>query len=194
MKKIVKKKTPKAKPVKTVKKAAVKPTSAKIVAAKTVTAAKATVKTVTVKSAKSAEQPSAKSKAPTSTYFYANGKRKTSVASIRLFSNGKGAITINNRTFENYFPLFIDQDKILSPMRATNMQKMFDVSAHVRGGGIHSQAEAVRHGISKALLIYKPEFRSALKHLGFLTRDSRMKERKKYGLKRARRAPQWQKR
>lgn len=128
------------------------------------------------------------------TYFYANGKRKTSVACVRLYKDGKGAITVNERSFENYFPVFTDQDKILAPLKTTNNLKTFDISAKVHGGGIHSQAEAVRHGISKALLEFNAEYRSNLKPLGFLTRDSRIKERKKYGLKRARRAPQWQKR
>lgn len=131
---------------------------------------------------------------PKTAYFYANGKRKTSVACVRLYKDGKGAITINERSFENYFPVFTDQDKILSPLKTTNNLKSFDISVKVHGGGIHSQAEAVRHGIAKALLELNAEHRSALKPLGFLTRDSRIKERKKYGLKRARRAPQWQKR
>lgn len=126
-------------------------------------------------------------------YFYANGKRKTSVASVRLFA-GKGSVTINSRTFDNYFPLSLDQDKVISPLRLTNTQKAFDITVQVCGGGIHSQAEAIRHGISKALLLYNGELRTTLKHAGFLTRDSRVKERKKYGLKRARRAPQWAKR
>ncbi len=131
---------------------------------------------------------------PAETYFYANGKRKTSVACVRLHKNGKGILTINGRTFENYFSVFTDQDKILAPLRVTNNLKNFNISVKVNGGGVHSQAEAVRHGISKALLEFNPEYRSILKPLGFLTRDSRVKERKKYGLKRARRAPQWQKR
>ncbi|MEK9133071.1 MAG: 30S ribosomal protein S9 [Patescibacteria group bacterium] len=127
-------------------------------------------------------------------YFYASGKRKTSVASVRMFSDGKGIVTVNERTFENYFPVSTDQDKILSPLRVTNHLKSFDITVKVHGGGIHSQAEAIRHGISKALLAVDAATRSILKPLGFLTRDSRIKERKKYGLKRARRAPQWQKR
>lgn len=127
-------------------------------------------------------------------YFYANGKRKTSVAMVRLYTNGKGTITINERTFENYFPLFNDQEKILAPLKMANAVKTFDISVHVLGGGVHSQAEAIRHGVSKALLLFNPEFRITLKHAGFLTRDSRVKERKKYGLKRARRAPQFSKR
>jgi len=130
----------------------------------------------------------------TGNYFYANGKRKTSVACVRLYSNGTGAITINTRPFEVYFPVFTDQDKILSPLRVTNTVKTFDITVIVHGGGIHSQAEAVRHGIAKALLAFDAALRSILKPIGFITRDSRVKERKKYGLKRARRAPQFSKR
>lgn len=143
-----------------------------------------------------AAKPSAKkdsSPKSVKNYFYANGKRKTSIASVRLFE-GKGSVTINNRTFNNYFPIANDQDKILAPLKMSNCLKTFDISVRVRGGGIHSQAEAIRHGISKALLLYNAELRNVLKPVGFLTRDSRVKERKKYGLKRARRAPQWQKR
>lgn len=127
-------------------------------------------------------------------YFYANGKRKTSVAMVRLYTNGKGTITINGRTFEDFFPVLTDQDKILSPLKMTQSLGVFDISVQVHGGGVHSQAEAIRHGISKALLGYKLDLRTTLKHAGFLTRDSRIKERKKYGLRRARRAPQWAKR
>ncbi|MFA6521765.1 MAG: 30S ribosomal protein S9 [Candidatus Gracilibacteria bacterium] len=136
----------------------------------------------------------AKVKKVIGTYYYADGQRKTSEASVRLIEKGTGIITVNERTFENYFPVFTDQDKILSPLRVTNQLKTFDITVKVQGGGIHSQAEAIRHGISKALLAYNVEYRSLLKPIGFLTRDSRVKERKKYGLKRARRAPQWQKR
>ncbi len=127
-------------------------------------------------------------------YFYAYGKRKTSVANVRLYSEGNGSVTINDRSFENFFPVMTDQDKILSPLRMTGNLKGFDISVKVFGGGVHSQAEAIRHGISKALLAFNVGLRSTLKSAGLLTRDSRIKERKKYGLKRARRAPQWQKR
>lgn len=127
-------------------------------------------------------------------YFYANGKRKTAVALVRLFPDGKGEVQVNGRPLEKYFPLLIDQEKVLSPLKATNLMKQMDIAAKAFGGGVHAQAEAIRHGISKALLRFRPEARSVIKPLGFLTRDSRMKERKKYGLKRARRAPQWQKR
>lgn len=127
-------------------------------------------------------------------YFYANGKRKTSVAMVRMYKDGTGTITVNERSFENYFPVFTDQDKVLTPLRITNTVKSFDISARVHGGGIHSQAEAVRHAISKALLVYDVTSRSGLKSAGLLTRDPRVKERKKYGLHRARRAPQFSKR
>ncbi|KKU78501.1 MAG: 30S ribosomal protein S9 [Candidatus Peregrinibacteria bacterium GW2011_GWA2_47_7] len=127
-------------------------------------------------------------------YFYASGKRKTAVANVRIYSEGNGSITINERSFENFFPVMTDQDKILSPLRMTGNLKGFDISVKVFGGGVHSQAEAIRHGISKALLAFNVALRSTLKPAGLLTRDSRIKERKKYGLKRARRAPQWQKR
>lgn len=157
-------------------------------------------KIVVKKKAISAEErmESPKKKAPETKssrpYFYANGKRKTSIATVRLYTNGKGVITVNKRTLEHYFPVFTDQDKIIAPLRITNTQKMFDVMVSVFGGGIHSQAEAVRHGISKALLEYSAPLRTTLKPLGFLTRDPRVKERKKYGLHRARRAPQFSKR
>lgn len=155
--------------------------------------------------AKKPAPPKVKAKAPAKTapkvaaeklrnYFYANGKRKTAVALVRLFPDGKGEVQVNGRPLEKYFPLPIDQEKVLSPLKTTNLMKQMDIVAKAFGGGIHAQAEAIRHGISKALLRFRPEARSVLKPLGFLTRDSRMKERKKYGLKRARRAPQWQKR
>lgn len=180
-------KTAKTKP--TVKKPATKPKVIK-------TAAKTAVKTVESKPAvqKPAAKPASVKTAPKSIYFYANGKRKTSVACVRLYKDGKGIVTVNGRSFENYFPVFTDQDKVISPLKVTNNVKTFDITIKVHGGGIHSQAEAVRHGIAKALLGFNAEYRSVVKPLGFLTRDSRVKERKKYGLKRARRAPQWQKR
>lgn len=126
-------------------------------------------------------------------YFYANGKRKTSVARVRLYENGKGDIIVNNRPIKEYF--FGDLiSSVKAPLKIANALRLFDITALVEGGGVASQADAVRHGISKALLEYDPELRSQLKKAGFLTRDARSKERKKYGLKRARRAPQWAKR
>jgi small subunit ribosomal protein S9 len=126
-------------------------------------------------------------------YFYANGKRKTSVARVRLYENGKGDIVVNNHPVDEYF-FGILVGKVKAPLKLANAQKLFDITIKVTGGGVSSQADAVRHGISKALLEYDPELRQAMKKAGFLTRDARVKERKKYGLKRARRAPQWAKR
>lgn len=126
-------------------------------------------------------------------YFYANGKRKTSVARVRLYENGKGEMVVNNHLLNDYF--FGELiTSIKAPLKIANALKLFDVIALISGGGISSQADAMRHGISKALLQYDPELRSQLKKAGFLTRDARVKERKKPGLKRARRAPQWAKR
>ena len=118
-------------------------------------------------------------------YYYGTGRRKHSVARVRLYP-GNGSITINGRSIDEYFGL--DTLKLTE-----NMDKM-DVVCTVAGGGVTGQAGAIRHGISRALLVYSPELRPVLKKAGFLTRDPRMKERKKYGLKAARRAPQFSKR
>lgn len=126
-------------------------------------------------------------------YFYANGKRKTSVACVRLYENGKGDIIVNNKLADEYF-FGVLLGVIKAPLKLANAQKLFDITVKVEGGGVSSQADAVRHGISKALLEYDPELRQAMKKAGFLTRDARVKERKKPGLRRARRAPQWAKR
>ena len=126
-------------------------------------------------------------------YFYANGKRKTSVARVRLYEDGKGEIIVNNKPVDEYF--FGELiGSVKAPLKMANALKLFDITALIQGGGVSSQADALRHGISKALLEYDPELRKELKKAGFLTRDSRTKERKKFGLKRARRAPQWAKR
>jgi small subunit ribosomal protein S9 len=122
------------------------------------------------------------------------GRRKTSVARVRLIKNGKGMITINGRTMENYFTTYDLRDQVTSPLKMTGQEGAVDVSVRVNGGGIRGQAEAVRHGLSRALVVLNPTFRKTLKKLGYLTRDSRKRERKKFGLKGARRAPQWSKR
>jgi len=127
-------------------------------------------------------------------YFEAVGRRKTSIARVRLFPQGEKTIIVNGKPLENYFPIFEMQQTVLSPFQKMDMSGQFGVSVLVKGGGLNSQSEAVRHGIANALILYDPEFRKTLKSTGFLTRDSRMRERKKFGLKRARRAPQWQKR
>lgn len=126
-------------------------------------------------------------------YFYANGKRKTAVARVRLYEKGKGEIVVNNKPVDEYFFGTLIGN-IKSPLKIADVVKNFDITVKVVGGGVSSQADAVRHGISKALLEFDPELRSQLKKAGLLTRDSRTKERKKFGLKRARRAPQWAKR
>jgi small subunit ribosomal protein S9 len=126
-------------------------------------------------------------------YFEAVGRRKTSIARVRIMA-GEGVMTINDKTSQAYFPLPRLQAKVNAAAAAVGLGEKMDVSIRVLGGGITSQAEAIRHGISRALIIFNPTFRKRLKAEGFLTRDSRMVERKKYGLKKARRAPQWQKR
>lgn len=125
-------------------------------------------------------------------YFEGVGGRKTSIARVRIFAEG-GEFLINEKTLEQYFPTIELREIALSPFKRIG-QESFGVSVIVKGGGIHSQAEAARHGIANALLVFNPELRKKLKTAGFLTRDARMRERKKFGLKRARRAPQWQKR
>jgi len=136
-------------------------------------------------------QPKTKKKAQ---YYYANGKRKTSVARVRLIPQGKGTITINDKSLDEFCNIVEEKDCILAPFKLTGLKDKFDLMVKVYGGGPNAQAEAVRHGVSKALLVYDELLRPVLKKAGFLTRDSRTKERKKYGLKGARRAPQFSKR
>ena len=125
--------------------------------------------------------------------FYGTGRRKSSVARVRL-SPGTGKILINTRDIDDYFGLETLKVVVRQPLVATDTLGKFDVLAKVNGGGFTGQAGAIRHGISRALLTVEEEYRAPLKAAGFLTRDSRMKERKKYGLKAARRAPQFSKR
>ena len=132
-----------------------------------------------------------KSKKP---YHYGTGRRKSSVARVRLFPNGTGAITINGRDIDDYFGLETLKLIVRQPLDATDTLGKVDIVATVSGGGVTGQAGAIRHGISRALLEMNAELRPVLKAAGFLTRDPRMKERKKYGLKAARRAPQFSKR
>jgi len=127
-------------------------------------------------------------------FIPAIGRRKTSTARVRLIKNGKGTITINGRKMEDYFSTYDLRDQINNPLKVTGQEGAVDVSAKVLGGGIRGQADAVRLGLSRALIILNPTFRKVLKKLGYLTRDSRKRERKKPGLKSARRAPQWSKR
>ena len=124
-------------------------------------------------------------------YFYGTGRRKSSVARVRVYENGTGSITINGRDIEEYFGLETLKMVVRQPLNTSGVVGKVDIVATVTGGGVSGQAGALRHGISRALLQMDPEFRPALKAAGFLTRDPRMKERKKYGLKAARRAPQF---
>jgi len=127
-------------------------------------------------------------------YLYGTGRRKSSVARVHLFAGGTGTITINGRDIDDYFGLETLKYIVRQPLNTTGTVGKVDIAATVKGGGVTGQAGAIRHGISRALLQVDENFRPLLKDAGFLTRDSRMKERKKYGLKAARRAPQFSKR
>lgn len=134
-------------------------------------------------------------------YFEAVGRRKTAVARVRLFTkkinsevNEDSIIEINNKSMNDYFPILRLQKTILSPLEKMKIGDKLNVIAKVKGGGIKAQAEAVQLGIARTLLKFNPEFRKRLRRVDLLTRDSRKVERKKYGLKKARRAPQWKKR
>ena len=126
-------------------------------------------------------------------YYYGTGRRKSSVARVRVY-NGSGNVTVNGRDIDDYFGLETLKLIVRQPFGVTETTDKFDIVCTVAGGGVTGQAGAIRHGLSRALLQYNPELRPALKKEGFLTRDPRMKERKKYGLKAARRAPQFSKR
>ena len=127
------------------------------------------------------------------TYFYANGKRKTAVARVRLYK-GTGRVVVNGKDAKDYFTTTEMVNVFMAPLMLTKNAGRFDISAMVEGGGIQGQAEALRHGIAKALLEVDAAYRHMLKPEGYLTRDSRVKERKKFGLHKARRAPQFSKR
>ena len=127
-------------------------------------------------------------------YMYGTGRRKSSVARVHLFPGGTGVITVNGRELDDYFGLDTLKFIVRQPLNAVGLVDKVDVEVSVAGGGIAGQAGAVRHGIARALLQVDEAYRPALKAAGFLTRDPRMKERKKYGLKGARRAPQFSKR
>ena len=126
-------------------------------------------------------------------YFYGTGRRKKSVARVRIVP-GTGAITINKRDIDDYFGLETLKVIVRQPLELLGLTEKFDIVVRVQGGGVSGQAGAIRHGLSRALLEYDENLRPQLKKAGFLTRDPRMKERKKYGLKGARRAPQFSKR
>lgn len=121
------------------------------------------------------------------------GRRKTASARVRV-DKGSGKVTVNGKTLNEYFPYFEWQETVLAPTKALAKDKDLDFSVKVAGGGKKSQAVAVQHGIARALVLWNIDFHKTLKTLGYLTRDARVKERKKFGLKKARRAPQWSKR
>ena len=129
----------------------------------------------------------------TKPYFYGTGRRKNSVARVRVY-NGTGKITINGRDIDDYFGLETLKLIVRQPLAVAEVEGKFDLVVRVGGGGVSGQAGAIRHGLARALLQYDENLRPALKKAGFLTRDPRMKERKKYGLEAARRAPQFSKR
>ena len=131
---------------------------------------------------------------PKKPYHYGTGRRKSSVARVHLYPAGAGAITINNRDIDTYFGLETLKTITRQPLVTSGTIGRVDIEATVVGGGVTGQAGAIRHGVARALLLVSDEYRPLLKKAGFLTRDPRMKERKKYGLKAARRAPQFSKR
>ena len=136
----------------------------------------------------------AKSSAKKKVQYWGTGRRKKAVARVRILAGGSGTITVNKRSLDDYFPLDTLKLIVNQPFAETDTQGKFDVIVNVRGGGFTGQAGAIRHGISRALCNVDATYRPALKKAGFLTRDPRMKERKKYGLKKARKAPQFSKR
>lgn len=127
-------------------------------------------------------------------YWEAVGRRKTAIARVRLYTKGDKGLVVNGKQHDVYFQNLMQRAVVEDALKKMKSLERFRMSAKVRGGGIHSQAEAIRHGISRALTKFNPDFRKRLRRAGFLTRDPRAKERKKFGLKKARRAPQWAKR
>ncbi len=127
-------------------------------------------------------------------YFEAVGRRKTATARVRLYNQGEKNIFVNDKLYSEYFPIPAHQKVVTASLEKLKLLGRFRVSVKVRGGGVSAQAEAIRHGIARALVKFNPDFRKRLRKAGFLTRDPRMRERKKFGLRRARRAFQWRKR
>ena len=127
-------------------------------------------------------------------YFYGTGKRKTSIAKVRLYLDDGGPVLINNKPMEEYFNWAPWQGVITEAFRVSGTSNRFRVVVRVQGGGVHSQAQAIRHGIARALVVFDDSLKPSLRRHGLITRDARIKESKKYGLKRARRAPQYTKR
>lgn len=151
----------------------------------------ATKKPRATKKVKEAAEPEAVNRG---SYLYGLGRRKTSIARVRVIKTGKGTIKVNGKPMEEYFTTYAQRTMVTSPLKITGNDTAVDIEVVAEGGGLNGQAEAVRLGMSRALLELNPTYRKTLKKLGYLTRDPRAKERKKFGLKRARRAPQWSKR
>lgn len=133
-------------------------------------------------------------KLTTKEYFQGLGRRKAAIAQVRLYAEGTGETTINGKQADVFFPYFEFKDQAFSPLKTLGLEKKFDMSVKVAGGGSRGQAEAIKLGVARALVVFNEENKKLLRASGFLSRDPRIKERKKPGLKRARRAPQWAKR
>lgn len=154
---------------------------------------KAAPKAVKPKAIEEKEAPKTAKPKISGKYIFAVGRRKTSTAKVRVYEGG-GNVTVNEKPVKDYFGWLPWQKQVMAPLTVVGAEKNFDVVAKVLGGGLHSQAEAVSHGIARALVLKDETYKKVLRTNGLLTRDPRMKERKKPGLKRARRAPQWSKR
>ncbi len=131
---------------------------------------------------------------PQAQYFYGTGRRKSAIAKVRIYPDDGTAIIVNDKPMEDYFNWLPWQSTVREPFATSGTVGRFRVMAKVTGGGVNAQAEAIRHGIARALVVFDPNLKSSLRRAGFITRDARVKESKKYGLKRARRAPQYTKR
>jgi small subunit ribosomal protein S9 len=140
------------------------------------------------------EETKTKTEETSKKYFEATGRRKTSVARVRIFPSSKTSYTINDKELLEYFPTEELRLTVKDPIAKSKIAGKFKITAKILGGGVASQADAMRHGIARALVEYDMELRKKMKHLGFLKRDPRSKERRKFGLKKARKAPQWSKR
>ena len=152
-----------------------------------------TEKKTTKKTTKAVEKKVEKKEKPAK-YFEAVGRRKTSVARVRLFAKGDPSIIVNEKDSKIYFPTATLTNTISEPLKKMKLGGKFKITAKISGGGVSSQAEALRHGIARALIHFNADFRKRLKKAGLLTRDARAKERRKFGLKKARKASQWSKR
>ena len=131
---------------------------------------------------------------PQTQYFYGTGRRKSAIAKVRIYPDDGTAIIVNDKPMEEYFNWLPWQSTVREPFATSGTVGRFRVMAKVAGGGVNAQAEAIRHGIARALVLFDPSLKPSLRRAGFITRDARVKESKKYGLKRARRAPQYTKR